>query len=441
MSLKRRCAEAANRLESSDFLRIVSDDDADGIAAAGVITAALDRAGVPFHLTLDRLHVDQYADLSAHDAVLLLDQGAGELDELARHPGEVTVLDHHVVDGRAPHALHVNPNLEGYDGTSECCTATLALLVALEMEPTNADLAPVAMAGMIGDRQHVPQLRSVNQDAIQRALDRGTLEAMRGLPFEPNQPLGEALATSVDPFLPSIAGRASEARSFLEALDIPPSATPAELSDEATRRLTSAIVAHLISHDVESRSCEEVAGRRYTGRVADRRITASRLAAMLDASAREETPSLGIAIAHGDVDAFDQADALVEAYEEDVLKGLLKLERDPPKRLDAIQVFEAIDPDLVGAHCGLGMTYLFDKSRPAFGLKTSNGNLKVSGRATQPLVDAGLDLADALRRAADAVGGNGGGHPIAAGAMVPLTERDAFLERVDEIVEAQLHGA
>ncbi len=440
MSLEARCTEAANRLSSAEFLRIISDDDADGIAAAGVLTRALDRANVPFHLTLDRMNADDYQDLHAHDHVVLLDQGSGALNKLATHPGDVTILDHHIINGQAPHALHVNPHLEGYDGTSDCCTSTLAYLTALQLDDDNADSALLALAGMIGDRQDVPQLATVNKTLIERALERGTLTVTRAPPLDLTRPIGNALTTSVDPYLAGISGRARKANAFLEALHLDPDATPRELNDDETRRLTSAIVAHLAQHDVEGRELEKAANRRFTGTLAGRTVTASRLTAMLNASAREGTPGLGIALGHGDADAFTEAATLVEAYEEDLLKGLLTLEREPPTQRDAIQVFDAVDPDLVGAHCGLGMTYVFDKTKPTIGLKTSNGNIKISGRATQALVDAGLDLATALKDAANHAGGNGGGHPIAAGAMIPAKNKDAFVDRLDEIVGDQIHA-
>jgi single-stranded DNA-specific DHH superfamily exonuclease len=440
MSLEARCREAAKRLEDTDFLRVVSDDDADGIAAAGILTRALDRAAIPFHLTLDRLQVDQYRDLQSHDAVLLLDQGAGELDELADHPGKVIVLDHHQIEGRAPHALHVNPHLEGIDGTHDACTAALAFLTALELSGENAELAPIAMAGIVGDRQHAPELGEVNAAIARRGVEAGSVSLVEGLSLPASKPLADALATSVDPYLPTVAGRASRAASFLEELGIPPRDRLRDLSERDQRRLTSAIVAHLVDHDVEPDAVEQVAGERYEGEVCGRRIHAGRLSALFNACEREDEPSLGVAIAHGDSQALRDAESHVERYQDSLLEGLVQLENDPPEPMDAIQVFDAVDPDLVGAHCGLGMTYLFAKDKPTIGLKSADGNLKVSARATPQLVDAGLDLAEALAEAADEHGGNGGGHPIAAGAMFPADERGGFLARLDELVGDQLHG-
>lgn len=441
MTTESRCREAAKRLATLDFVRIYSDDDADGISAAGVMTRALDRAGIPFHLSLERLDQADYAKLDAHENVLLMDQGASELDRLDQHAGEMIVLDHHVVHGRAAGVLHVNPNVEGENGTDDCCTATLAMLTALHMDPSNADLAPIAMAGVIGDRQHIPRLTGSNASMAQRMISSGTLEAERALPFRPEVPLEEAITRSVDPFLQGLTGSASKTRAFLEQLGIQPEAPAKALTPEETKRVASALIAHLLACGMEPRLAEDVVGTRYSATMFGGTVTAGQLSAILNACAREERAGLGASIAHGSQSAFREGQRLVDAYHEDVLKGLLQLERNPPEEHEAIQVFDAIDPDLMGTHCGIGMAYIFAQDKPTFGLKVSGDRIKVSGRATGRLVDAGVNLADALDVAASEHGGGGGGHPIAAGAAIPAANRDGFLARLDEIIGGQLDAS
>lgn len=438
MTTESRCREAAKRILNWEFVRIYSDDDADGISAAGIMSVALDRAGIPFHLTLDRLDQSDYPRLEAHETLLLMDQGAGELDQLASHTGQVVVLDHHVVEGRAPSVMHVNPNQEGESGTDDCCTATLAMLTALHMDPANIDLAPIAMAGIVGDMQHVPKLTGSNAVVAQRGISQGSLEAKRGLPFRPEQPLEQALTKSIRPFLKGLSGSASEARAFLESLGIRPQAPVDTLSQGERKRLASAMVAKLLQDGIEPRLAEEVAGQRWTGQVAGRPVTGALLSGLLNACARNETPGLGVALAHGDERARREAEALVDGYEEDILKGLLQLSRDPPEQREHIQVFDAVNPDLLGPHAGIGMAYLFPQDKPVFGLKVDGDRIKVSARGTQRLIEAGVDLAEALSVAAKEHGGGGGGHPIAAGAAIPATERDGFLARLDDIVGGQL---
>jgi single-stranded DNA-specific DHH superfamily exonuclease len=66
--------------------------------------------------------------------------------------------------------------------------------------------------------------------------------------------------------------------------------------------------------------------------------------------------------------------------------------------------------------------------------------VKISARGNKLLISAGLDLSVALRKAAEAVGGVGGGHSIASGASIPPGSEERFLAIVDEIVGEQIKG-
>jgi single-stranded DNA-specific DHH superfamily exonuclease len=87
---------------------------------------------------------------------------------------------------------------------------------------------------------------------------------------------------------------------------------------------------------------------------------------------------------------------------------------------------------------GLGIRYLYT-DRPLVTLNHKDDMVKISARGTRPLISEGLDLSIALRKAAQAVGGAGGGHTIASGASIPPGSEDRFLALLDEIVEEQLH--
>ncbi len=80
-----------------------------------------------------------------------------------------------------------------------------------------------------------------------------------------------------------------------------------------------------------------------------------------------------------------------------------------------------------------------DKELPLIGFAhTENGEVKVSARATQNLVDRGLDLATALTHAAKEFNGIGGGHNIAAGATIPKGKEEEFLQAVEREIKLQL---
>ncbi|HEX9710920.1 MAG TPA: DHH family phosphoesterase, partial [Candidatus Thermoplasmatota archaeon] len=139
--------------------------------------------------------------------------------------------------------------------------------------------------------------------------------------------------------------------------------------------------------------------------------------------------------------AFERARARAEAYRNQVRDGLLKLAAHPPTKLRAVQYFDTDDTLVAAAVAGLGVIYLFDPAYPVVCFSPQNGGWKVSTRATRRQAERGVDFSVAARRAAEAVGGRGGGHPVASGATIPKDGRERFLREIDAIVEGQLAGA
>jgi len=88
---------------------------------------------------------------------------------------------------------------------------------------------------------------------------------------------------------------------------------------------------------------------------------------------------------------------------------------------------------------GLGIRYLF-ADMPLITLNHKEETVKISARGNKLLISKGLDLSVALRRAAEAMGGTGGGHNIASGASIPPDTEEKFLAMVDDVVGEQLRG-
>ena len=82
-----------------------------------------------------------------------------------------------------------------------------------------------------------------------------------------------------------------------------------------------------------------------------------------------------------------------------------------------------------------------DPDRPILAFARKNDEeTKVSSRGTSRLVGRGLDLSAVMGEASRAVGGDGGGHDVAAGATIPAGEEESFVEKADAIIAKQLGG-
>ena len=73
---------------------------------------------------------------------------------------------------------------------------------------------------------------------------------------------------------------------------------------------------------------------------------------------------------------------------------------------------------------------------PAFAM--ADDGVKVSARADKSLGERGLDLSRIMSEASEKVGGYGGGHNVAAGATIPPSKKEEFLDIVEDIVSSQI---
>jgi RecJ-like exonuclease len=100
-----------------------------------------------------------------------------------------------------------------------------------------------------------------------------------------------------------------------------------------------------------------------------------------------------------------------------------------------------IDDSMTGAVSSLiSSSSLFGPSKVTLVTTTTKkGEAKISTRATEELVEKGVNLGLILQGLSLKYGGNGGGHAIAAGATIPRSQRDNFIAEFNEAVRAVLH--
>jgi len=161
-----------------------------------------------------------------------------------------------------------------------------------------------------------------------------------------------------------------------------------------------------------------------------------------NAAGRDGHWGVGLAVCLGDRGrALEEARLLLSEHRQNLVNGLKLVKEEGIVPLDHIQYFDAGDrilETIVGIVAGMSFQTA-DRRKPILAFAAAeDGRLKVSARGTQELVRSGLNLAEAISRAAESVGGVGGGHNVAAGATIPPEARDEFLELIDDIVGDQI---
>lgn len=426
-------------MENDSVIRLISHNDADGISAAAVIANALKEEGVQFHTSIvPRLKEDMVNQLRSekYDLFIFSDMGSPFIKEFNTYKHDVIVADHHQVDGTESESnvIHINPHLFGIDGSRDLCGAGTAYLAVRDLDKKH--FAYFALTGAFGDMQGQDGFTGVNKLILDDALESGTVEIHEGLKIvsKASEPIFKSLAYTFSPPLPGISGDLEGAQEFLEKMNLSYGIKFTDLEDEEKDLLKEALIS--INPDIFG-DCYTLP--KETAVLQD----LEEYSYILDACGKNKKQGLGLSIALGERDqALDTALRLQRQYRDQIVKGLEWIKREGAQQLNAIQYLYSEDKVLkavMGTIASIGLSVqLLDNSKPVIGMSRLHNDIKVSGRTTRPMVDSGVDLGKALRDSSNNFMGNGGGHDIAAGAMIPYEAKDQFLHLVDEMVEYQL---
>jgi len=475
--LAERATACADRLRDADAVLLASHIDADGLTSAAVAATALERTGVPFETVFEK-QLDEAAvraiAATGYDTVLFTDFGSGQLDVIAdfeeRGAFDPVIADHHQ-PADAETAYHLNPLLEGLDGASELSGAGAAYVLARALERDgvdNRDLAALAVVGAVGDMQGgVDGLTGANEGIVAEGVAAGVLAEGTDLAMYGRQtrPLPKLLEYASDVRIPGITGDEAGAVSFLAELDADLRAAGewkrwVDLSDDDRRTVASALLKRAVASGVPAARVNDLIGTTYT-LVAENEGTelrdVSEFSTLLNATARYDRADVGLAVCLGDRGAaLDRARTLLRNHRKNLSEGLELVKSEGVTVEEQLQWFDAgtrIRETIVGIVAGMALgadgvrrdlpIVAFASVEPEATERGGEADgsadeLKVSARGSHTLVRQGLDLSAVMREASRSVGGDGGGHDVAAGATIPADERAAFVATADELVADQL---
>ncbi|MBU1106875.1 MAG: hypothetical protein KKB51_09435 [Candidatus Riflebacteria bacterium] len=137
-----------------DRIVVIYHNDADGISSGYILKTALMRAGFQTEIfCLEKLYPEALKVLFQKKGVFIIgDLGSAFTKLLSHnnfHHNQIIILDHHQVlhETSDEKILLVNPEKCGYSGSTDISGAGVCYLFALELDPDNYDLCPIAMVG------------------------------------------------------------------------------------------------------------------------------------------------------------------------------------------------------------------------------------------------------------------------------------------------------
>ncbi len=433
---------AANIVRGHSFIHLYSHYDTDGLTAASIAAKALLREGKEFSVTIFTTLGEsemQTIENTESECILVTDLGASYIKRFDALECDVVVLDHHTVLDQAQRICYANPHLYGIDGMSSGCGASMAFLFAITLNEANWVLAPLAITGLVGDRQHLKGVSGLNTYIVDGAEKRGSVKLLPGS-LIPIGNLSTELFLSTDPFIRGVSGDRDGTEKFLEEAGIGPNRDYSSLSEEESLRLSSMIAIKLIEQGVTRDKMEECARTRYY--LPTWGTDAETLSSVINACGRQQKQGVGIAVGLGDGSALEEAKYIDSESRKSTVDALLSIiGNGGVKELENIQWFDSSSSGFTGIVCAIIMNYIGNPDKPTIGINSAEATANVSSRATFALLDRGVNLADAMRRGCAAVGGEGGGHSIAAGGAFESIRREEFLKTVDLIIGEQKKAA
>ncbi len=441
------------------FFVVLCHIDCDGLASGAIVGKALMRMNVPFQVRA----VKQFEEAVLRECfeesrvIILTDMGSGNLDVISKIDGgeRVVVLDHHqpmLEYIKKFKGIHVNPHLFGLNGASDISGSGVSYIMAKFLNPLNIDLSPLAVVGAVGDMQNKNEERRLigfNEAIVRDAVESSLLKIERGLMLSGRETkrLHEALASMLTPFIPGISGEEDKALAFLVSIDIPVKTgqfwrTPADLTKDEEEKLLNNLTAYMASKGIAQEEIMQLVGESYI-LVNEQRFTPLRecreYSALLNACGRLGKYGLGIAIAMGDRsrNTLNEAYATLDAYRRSLATLMNEVVRNPSRLINTDEFIivngSGLIPETLLSTVASILSSNYIKPLIAF-TDTSEGMVKVSARAPRQLVNAGINIASIMAEAAKLVGGTGGGHDVAAGALIPVEKRSEFLKIVSNLL-------
>ena len=440
LDLSRKAAKIILSTPKSTRFRIISHYDADGISAAGIICTALNREGYDFHVSLMRNPFTQGLERikkEENEIIIFSDMGSGQIETIEHLNCKAIIIDHHQVQKSktSDDILQINANLCKINGNYEASGASLSFSIVKAINQENMDLAPLALAGAIGDKQYIGNIRGYNKTILEAALKNGFLTKFTGIKLY-GETLFDALYYSVDPFYVGISGNKEAINALLEHLDLDKKAKIEDLNDEQKRKLQSLLLFNLIKKGCEKNILDTVIRKRFWSEALQCEL--ERFADLLDACGKGGNRGLGLAVCLGDKNSFNKAVKLEQNYKKDILDELLKLEKDGVIEEKYFRYFYSNRSSFGGVIGGIATNFILDKKKPLFSLARKEDETHISCRGNQFLVSNGLDLGSAMREIATNLNGKGGGHKIAAGATINSKKEKDFFDKTNMIISKQL---
>jgi|YelNatPaOPRAMG01_1025707.scaffolds.fasta_scaffold00250_45 single-stranded-DNA-specific exonuclease len=444
-------SEAEELITNAKRLKIISHHDSDGIASAAIAVFVARKLGLDYEVVIRNQLMPQ--DVAGNsDVYWFNDMGSSRLKDMKNVSGIVTdhhnpvVLEtHYTANGN--NIYQFNPHLEGLDGSVSQSGSTTTFLFSTNVLPEVSVVSHLPVIGSVGDLHDKKYCKLVDADreVMLLAKNMGIIEVKDDIRYfgRSSKSISYMLRFGNDPKIASLYDNPVAVEDFLtghgfERREIK-TARWIDLDEEKRNEIISDLKGMV---EREGGDSSRLTGEVYELKSEPKSSTvkdARDFSSLINATSRKGKPDVGIRLC-----LFERGNTMTEALQlySDHLDSLRKasrtLEETEGKSVGNVLYYDfgnALENNITGTVATRIITHKKIPSDSVVVVMADlGGTKKISARISQDLSEK-LDLSLVFRQVANGLGGSGGGHRNAAGAIVPIGREGEFVEKVSELVK------
>lgn len=421
---------------------VVSHFDCDGITSAAILCSTLKRLDKNFSVNIVKsLDPEFIKNLPNDKVIVFLDLASGSLEEINNLNNLVYIVDHHEIRvnlNLKPTINILNPHL--YENGELMSGACLTYLFSREINKKDQDLANLAVIGMVGD------LMEKNVGALVNSIIKeADLTIKKGLLLYPStRPLNKTLEYCSNPYIPGVTGNYVGALNLLREIDIGFNRNGykslVELTDEEMQKLVTAIALRLPDSD----KIQNFIGNLYLVKFHNHLEDARELSALINACSRMGESNIALLFCMGNSAAKKQAESIYIKYKQSLIAALDEINKTPKiegKQYVIMNAKDKIQDTIIGTVASiLSMSALYKEGTVIVAMAYNQDKIKVSTRISgrEKIPGTQKNLKDLMDEVTELIGGDSGGHEMAAGCVISKEQEEAFISVIKKKLDIEI---
>ena len=211
-----------------------------------------------------------------------------------------------------------------------------------------------------------------------------------------------------------------------------------DLTDDEMRNLVTSVMLRLNGQEKNS----DFIGNLYLLKFFNKVEDARELSAMINACSRMDKPEIALMLCLGNTFARKQAERIYVKYRQHIISGLRYI--DENKKIEGreyiiINARDKIKDTIIGTLASiLSFSSMYKEGTIIIAMAYNEDKIKVSTRMAGRDVNSGRNLKELLDSVMRTLGGQSGGHKMAAGCVISREDEEKFIELMKKKLEFEV---